>query len=165
MKKYKKIILTIIAVVIGLIILDTLQARILKNSPLISWKENLEDKDSWVDRGIIIDTYYCTKEQDIVTISWKFKTSKFTCPIDNVSIAELNNINNKIIAYFLSTTIPYDNYSYNYVDEENKVVIVGLLNNSKEEQTKFRKMVVDSEYIKFVQGERLVNEPLVENEE
>lgn len=165
MKKSVKIILTVIVVIIGLIVLDTIQARVLKNSPIISWKENLEDADSWVDRGILMDTYYCTEEQDIVTISWKFKTSKFTCPIDNVSIDELNNINAKIIEYFLSTTVPYDNYSYNYVDEENNVVIVGLLDNSKEEQDKFRKLIVDSEYIKFVKGERLVNEPTITDEE
>ena len=84
MKKSLKIILIVIIILIGLILLDTLQAIIFKNSPIISWKEELSDADSWVDKGILIDTYYCTEEKDIVTVSWEFKGSKFTCPIDNI---------------------------------------------------------------------------------
>lgn len=82
-KKIIKIILISILVIISLIIVDTIQARLFKHSPLISWKQTLEDHDSWVDKGIIIDTYYCTEEKDIITVSWHFKLSKFTCPIDN----------------------------------------------------------------------------------
>ena len=152
MNKRIKIILVVIGVLVGFILLDTVQARIFKNSPIVSWKENLEDADSWVDRGIIMDTYYCTKEQDMVTVSWKFKVSKFTCPIDKVNVDELNRINNKIIEYFSSDNVEYDNLSFNYVDEENEVVVVGLLDNRKEQQDNFRKIVVDSEFIKFIQG-------------
>lgn len=82
-KYYLKITLIIIGVLIGVILLDTLQARIFKHNPIISWKENLEDDDSYVYRGILIDTYYCTKEKDIMTISWHFKGNKFTCSIDD----------------------------------------------------------------------------------
>lgn len=93
MKKSIKIILIIIAILVNLILLDTIQARIFKKSPFISWYEKLPDNDSWVDKGIIMDTYYCVKEKDIVTVSWHFKTSKFTCPIDNViEMEELDNI-------------------------------------------------------------------------
>jgi len=116
MKKNKKIILIIIGVLIGSVLLDTLQARILKHSPLISWKEELADDDSWVDRGILIDTYYCTKEQDIVTVSWKFKGNKFTCPIDNIQIK-------KFFEYDFSVTINSNTtykkifaFNYNGVD-------------------------------------------------
>lgn len=76
--------MVIIGVLVGVILLDTLQARIFKHNPIISWKENLEDEDSFVYRGILMDTYYCTKEKDIMTVSWHFKGNKFTCPIDNV---------------------------------------------------------------------------------
>lgn len=152
MKKSIKVILIIIGIIIGIILIDTLQARILKNSPFISWKEELSDDDSWVDRGIIIDTFYCTEEKDIVTVSWKLKGSKFTCPIDNINIDELNTINNKIIEYFSSDNVEYNNFSFNYIDEENNVIVVGLIDNSKEEQEKFKEEVIDSELIKFVQG-------------
>ena len=80
-------------------------------------------------------------------------------PVENstVSLQELSKVNDQIIAYFQSENIQYDNYSYNYVDEKNKVVVVGLLDNSKEEQDRFKELVVDSEYIRFEKGERLTD--------
>lgn len=113
-EKSVKIILIVIVLLIGIILLDTLQARVLKRSPIISWKENLADDDSWVDKGILIDTYYCTKEQDIVTVSWKFKGNKFTCPIDNIQIK-------KFVDYDFSVTVnsntKYEKiFAFNYND-------------------------------------------------
>lgn len=92
MKKVIRVILIVIIVIMALILLDTLQARIFKNSPIISWKEEVEDNDSWVDRGILLDTYYCTKEKDIVTVTWKFKTTKYDCPVDNIENETLERI-------------------------------------------------------------------------
>ena len=79
--------------------------------------------------------------------------------VNNVSIDELNDINNKIIFYFNDNgTSIYDNYSYNYVDENDMVVVVGLVDNSKEEQEWFKRNIVDSKYIRFEQGNHPVNE-------
>ena len=75
----------------------------------------------------------------------------------NVSEEQLNNINDKIIAYFSSDNAEYNNLSFNYVDTINKKVVVGLLNNSKEEKERFKKLVVDSEYIVFIEGVKLIN--------
>ncbi|MGM9876956.1 MAG: hypothetical protein ACI310_07020 [Bacilli bacterium] len=75
----------------------------------------------------------------------------------NISEEQLNNINDKIIAYFSSDNVEYNNLSFNYVDTINKKVVVGLLDNSKEEQEKFKKLVVDSEYIVFIEGGKLIN--------
>lgn len=76
-----------------------------------------------------------------------------------VSIDELNSINDKIIYYFQTNGAEkYDNYSYNYVDEENKIVIVGLVDNSIEQQEWFKKNIVNSKYIKFEQGNHVTNE-------
>ena len=75
----------------------------------------------------------------------------------NVSEEQLNNINDKIIAYFSSDNAEYNNLSFNYVDTINKKVVVGLLNNSKEEQEIFKKLVVDSEYIVFIEGGKLID--------
>lgn len=52
----------------------------------------------------------------------------------------------------------YPNYTFNYVDEEKRVVVVGLLDNSKSKQKEFRKKVVDSNLIEFVKGEKLIDE-------
>lgn len=79
----------------------------------------------------------------------------------DVSIDELNDVNNKIINYFQENGVEvYNNYSYNYVDEENKVVVVGLVDNSEKEQEWFKKNIVNSGYIVFEQGEHLVNETI-----
>ena len=77
MKKFLKIILIVTIVLFCIILLDSIQARIFRHSPIISWKEQLADSDSWVDRGLIIDTYYCTKEKDIVNVSWTYTESKY----------------------------------------------------------------------------------------
>lgn len=70
---------------------------------------------------------------------------------------ELDKINNKIIEYFSTDNVPLkDNIGFNYVDMTNNIVIVGLKDNSKEQQEKFKELVVDSKYIKFVQGENFV---------
>lgn len=131
MKKIIKVFLIVIVISIVIIILDTLQARIFKNSPLISWKEELEDSDSWVDRGILIDTYYCTKEEDIITVSWKIKGTKYTCPIDNISYQEIMD---KINEHYTNNDTDKSNIVYWTIDEERKIVIVGMMDISEEKQ-------------------------------
>ena len=76
-KKHKKIIIpvTILITILSIILLDTVQAIVFKNSPIISWKEELLDEDSYVDRGILIDTYYCVKSDDIMTVIPTFKNT------------------------------------------------------------------------------------------
>ncbi len=81
MKKFIKIMLLIVGILVIVIILDTLQARLFKNSPIIHWKQVL-DGNSYVDRGILVDTYYCGSKTDI---SWHYKTDKFTCPVNAIS--------------------------------------------------------------------------------
>lgn len=73
-----------------------------------------------------------------------------------VTTKDIENVNNKIVEYF-SSNIEYDNLNYNYVDEENKVVVVGLINNTEEEQERLKKTIVDSSLIKFVTGSKNEN--------
>lgn len=77
------------------------------------------------------------------------------------NIEELNEINNKIIAYFSSEQVDYDNLSFNYVDEKTHKVIVGLKKNTKEEQEAFKELVVDSSLIWFVEGREHTDVPEV----
>ena len=85
-KKVKKnkilmILLTIIITILSIILLDTIQAVAFKNSPIISWRvKDVNDSDSYVDKGFLIDTYYCVKEQDIVTVIPTFKNTNYNCP-------------------------------------------------------------------------------------
>lgn len=73
------------------------------------------------------------------------------CGNNRVSNEELDAINNDIIIYLSNNQ--YDNLIFNYVDYENKNVVVGLSNNSIEKQNEFKEKIVDSKYIKFVQSE------------
>ncbi len=81
------VVLIVIGTIISLVLLDTAQALLLKNSPLIGIRdEYLSDADSYVDKGILVDTYYCVKEKDIVEVKVLFKTTKFDCPIDKLDM-------------------------------------------------------------------------------
>lgn len=81
------------------------------------------------------------------------------CNKKEVTQEELEMVNNKIIAYFqVNGAKDYNNYSFNYIDEENNVVVVGLFDNNKEEQQKFKQRIIDSDLIKFVKGKKLIDE-------
>ena len=73
------------------------------------------------------------------------------CGNDKISNEELDAINNDIIIYLSNNQ--YDNLIFNYVDYENKNVVVGLSDNSVEKIKDFKEKIVDSKYIKFVQSE------------
>lgn len=73
----------------------------------------------------------------------KIETNDNVNKINKVSIDELNDINNKIIFYF---------------NDNGTSIIVGLVDNSEEEQEWFRRNIVDSKYIRFEQGNHPVNE-------
>ena len=82
MKKGIKITLIIIGIILTIIVIDSTQAKLFKNSPIIRWRTYL-DGESYVDKGILIDTYYCVKDKDNVDVSTHFKTVKFACPLYN----------------------------------------------------------------------------------
>lgn len=156
MKKSLKLILIIVGVLLGIILLDTGQAIIFKNSPFISWKENLEDNDSWVYKGILMDTYYCTKESDIVTVSWHFKTSKFTCPVDNeelkydgyrkVSTITADKVDTNMLVMF--SGILYGK-SYAIIDYAGDGELIGIIDK-----------LIDYEYVPKLDGETNTKEIL-----
>ena len=94
MKKSIKIILIILSLIVFFILIDTIQAIVLKNSPLISLKENLGEKN-YIKKGLLVDVYYCN-EDDTITTSTHFKTEKFTCPL---STDDVSNDTEKIDFY------------------------------------------------------------------
>ena len=78
-----KKVMIILLVLVTLIFIDTLQAVILKSKPILSIRyNNLTDDDSYVDRGIMMDTYYCVKEKDIVTVKRVAKLNTYSCPVE-----------------------------------------------------------------------------------
>jgi len=79
--RFLTMLLVIFIIILLVIFIDTFQAIMFKNSPIISWRvEDVNDSDSYVDKGILIDTYYCVKENDIETVIPTFKNTNYSCP-------------------------------------------------------------------------------------
>jgi len=110
MKKSLKISLIIIGIIIGFIILDTTQAIMLNNSPIISWKTELEN-GNWMKKGLFTNSYYCTENQKITTVS---KKEKFICPITQNTIHYSKTIDNITI----ELDIPNE-WNYEELQKEN----------------------------------------------
>lgn len=84
---------------------------------------------------------------------------KTTIKIDEELLDDLlKNINNQIVEYFKDENHEYDNLSYNYVDYDRKKVVVGLKNNTLEEQNRFREYVIDSTYLLFEESKIELND-------
>ena len=69
-------------------------------------------------------------------------------------------VNNFIIDYFSKEKSDNSNLVFNYVDDENKVVVVGLLDNSDKKQEEFIYNVFSnccgSTYIKYIKDNNLI---------
>ena len=71
-----------------------------------------------------------------------------------VTLNELKEIMETITTKIASDE-NYTNFSSCYIKEDQKIIIVELINNTKEEQDLFKQNIVNSEYIKFEKGEYL----------
>lgn len=71
--------------------------------------------------------------------------------VRDVSILELRELQEQITTK-VSEQDDYNNFASCSVDEDNKVVVVELIDNSEEQQEWFKKNILDSNYIKFKQG-------------
>lgn len=144
MKKSIKIILIVIVVIIGAILLDTAQAIILNNSPIIKVTKTYSSMQR-KDIGIFVETYIF----DGVTKETYFKWKSKTLPIEE----NLKTTYDKISNYFRNETSDRSNLGTYLFDEKNNVIEVSLVDNSKEKQDEFLKQTsVNSKYIKFKQG-------------
>ncbi len=72
MKKSLKIVLISLSVIVFFIVLDTLQAKIWNNSPILKIRENLNigTKD-FVDKGLLVDTYCYSNGKKITLFKWE----------------------------------------------------------------------------------------------
>ena len=113
----------IVTIIFLIIFIDTLQAIFLNASPLLSWSEHTENNGSWVNKGILMDTYYCKDKNDMIIIRRKLKVTKFSCIVDNG--AELNEVEDVMMNIKEGTltkigvTVIITAYSYkDYIYEE-----------------------------------------------
>ena len=118
MKKYLKIFLITVLILFGFIILDTIQALIFNNNPLIGLETKCMKKE-----GIFVDTYHCEKEN--IT---RLKTNNAcyyedVCNINNKKIEDnLNEVINSMKA-----TINGKEYIINLEDNETSKAFINLL--------------------------------------
>ena len=147
MNKYLKITLIVIGVIIGLIAIDTIQAKVFNNSPVLSFKVKIDDKN-YVKKGLLVNTYYCHNEK----ASSKFKFTEYYC-LNDYNIEDINNI---IINYMENKKDSYNNFVFNYI-EDNKVII-GLVDISLDKQDEFMTKV-------FGEEKNRINKKLIEFKE
>jgi len=72
----------------------------------------------------------------------------------------LEQVNDFIINYLERENVDKTNISYNYIDNEKNVVVVGLIDNSKEKQEEFIYIVFSqstgSKYIKYLKDNEVI---------
>lgn len=79
MRKGIKVILIIVGVVIGILLLDTIQALVFNNSPNLKIREDYNGGTLYyIDKGVIANTYQCTDGERHTVFKWE----KYTCPVD-----------------------------------------------------------------------------------
>ena len=79
MKKGLKITLIVLLVLIGIIAIDTIQAVVFNNSPLLKIRDNLDGGTlDYIDKGIFVNHYHCNNNEKVTT----WKGTKFVCPMD-----------------------------------------------------------------------------------
>ncbi len=179
--KMRNMVIIIVAFLTLFIIGDTMLALIFKRSPLLSWKTSYLNGDSYVDKGLIMDSFYCIND-DVVTFKQTFKLSGFKCP----SNKEKNKINKYVVNIedtsktksdfkcSNATELFYEDDSYEYYFEciNSSYVIVTYYNDKKEnvkqalENGKVTIKDLDEYNIKYIKKEKTKeNEELPVNKE
>ncbi len=112
MNKGFKITLIVLGVLVSVIILDTIQAKIFDNSPLLKIRENLDGGSiDYIDKGIFVNHYHCNNNEDVTT----WKKTKFACSIKE----EINKNENSLFNNYLLNKICVDKDTNNCLVKEN----------------------------------------------
>ncbi len=152
MKKGVKITLIIIGILVSIIIIDTIQAKIFDNSPLLKIRDNLDGGNiDYIDKGILVNHYRCSNNEKVTT----WKKEKFACSKEEISI---ESVNDKIVNFLENNN--YSNFAYSYIDTEKNVIIVGLLENNEKSQDEFINKVFTeccgSSYIRYIKNNSII---------
>lgn len=156
MKKGIKITLIVVGVVIGIILLDTIQALVFNNNPIIGTLTKCRSKE-----GIFVTTYHCENGKNIT--KWKDSTCSTETVCKETVIKdyyiEAKELQDKINEYFMSEGVDLSNYAYSSIDSNNKV-IVGLIDNTEDNQNDFLDKVFikccGADYISFIKEHKLI---------
>ena len=102
MKKGLKITLIVLGVLVGIVALDTLQAKVFDNSPILKIRDNLDGGSiDYVDKGLFVNHYHCNNNEKVTT----WKGTKFACSIKESNIEEFD--------FYLSKLKNHNNIKFN----------------------------------------------------
>ncbi len=114
MKKGLKMTLIFLCVLVGMIILDTIQAKIFNRSPLLKIRENLNGENYYIDKGLFVNHYHCNKEN---LTTWK--DVKFACSLKD-------NKTEKFDFYLYKPEIHNDiRFNIYYENKDRKIYLAG----------------------------------------
>ncbi len=75
MKKGLKITLIVLGVLIGIIAIDTIQAKVFNNSPLLKIRDNLDGGNiDYIDKGLLVTHYKYTDGDEMTIFVWENTT-------------------------------------------------------------------------------------------
>ena len=156
MKKGIRITLIVIGIVIGIVLLDTIQALVFNNNPIIGTQTKCRSK-----QGIFVTTYHCDNGKNITKLKDSTCSTETVCKetIINDYYIEAKDLQDKINEYFISEGADLSNYAYSAIDGNNKV-IVGLIDNTEDKQNDFLDKVFTkccgADYISFIKEHNLI---------
>ena len=119
MKKGLKITLIILGALVGVILLDTLQAKIFDNSPLLKIRDNLDGGTiDYIDKGIFVNHYHCNNNEKVTT----WKGTKFAC--------SMKENNTKEFDFYLTKPEIHNDIRFNdyFTFDDRKIYLAGNIN-------------------------------------
>ena len=126
MKKISKRILIVSCVIVGIILLDSIQALVFNNNPIIGIQTRNMKKI-----GILVDTHHCGNGKHDTVIkgfsySCNYEGGKYTL------VDETKEINDFACAEVLESFYEDDTYTYYWCCIKNKYMVVKYADGSKE---------------------------------
>ena len=99
MKKFVKVIVSILIIIVLVIAVDTMQAKLLNNSPIIKKSTVIDGVN--VDRGILVDTYILNDSEKVSVFKWE-DYNVFDTTADNTYTND--ELKEMALDYFLNNT-------------------------------------------------------------
>lgn len=132
MKKELKRVVIIISVIIGIILLDSVQAFVFDNNPIIKIKEYYNGGNlHYKSKGILVDTINCTNGKKDTVI----KGFSYSCNYEGgkyILVDETKEQKDFACASALESFYEDENYTYYWNCIKNNYMIVKYDNGSKE---------------------------------
>ncbi len=135
MKKSVKFILIFLILFIGLLLIDTMQAKIFNNEPFVKVTKNYDGGALYrQDKGILTNTYICADGTKKTVFKWE----KYICPINNnmEKIADIVDKSKQIDGFACDAALdPFyedENYQYSYGCIKSSYVVVKYQNGIEE---------------------------------